>query len=170
MQEADAREVGVALRDALGEDPAFFDARIVLRDFGLGRADEDVVALGGADACGDLADAGGFDEQAGVLVGAREGFRYGVDRKRGGRGEGEAVGLGAVAEGFLGGDVILDGLAEFGDFVVQQAVAHVVLPIVDGFGLHFVVGREAVRRALVEEDEDRGAFAAVDFGAPFLLV
>ena len=79
------------------------------------------------------------------------------------------MGLGAIGEGLASGDVGLEGLADLGDFLGEEAVELGLLPVLDGLSLRFVVGRKAVVRALVQEDERRTFFGAVDFGAPFLF-
>ena len=79
------------------------------------------------------------------------------------------MGLGAVGEAFAGGDVSLEGLADLGDFVGEEAVELGLLPVFDGLGFSFVVGWKAICCALVQDDEGRAFFGAVDFGAPFLL-
>ena len=79
------------------------------------------------------------------------------------------MGLGAVGKGLAGGDVGLDDLADLGDFFGEEAVELRLLPVLDGLGLSFFEGREAISRALVQEDERGAFFGAVDFGAPFLF-
>ena len=148
---------------------ALFGVRGFLGQVGLGRADEDEVAVGGTDRGGHLADAGGFDEEFGALVGAAEGFGERAGGEGFGGGERQLARLGAVGEGLAGGDVLVDALRELVGFFGQQAVELGLLPGLDGLGLGFVESRQTVGRALVEQDEGRAGFGAVDFGAPFLL-
>ena len=141
LDEADAGEVGVTLGDALDEQAGFFGAGLVFGQVLLGRADEDVVAVGGADGGGQLTDASGLDEEAGVLVDAVKRFGDGVDREGCRRSQRELLGLGAIGEGLASGDVGLEGLADLGDFLGEEAVELGLLPVLDGLSLRFVVGR-----------------------------